>query len=60
MGDSEKCTVNIWGNKKEIKSGMMGYMGGKRNSEVMHNRVEESNAICTFNRCLNRRSMKGW
>lgn len=38
---------------------MMRFMGGKRNSEVMHNRVEESDAIYTFNRCLNRKNMKG-
>lgn len=37
---------------------MMGFMGGKKNSEVMHSRVEESNAIYTFNRCLNRKTMK--
>lgn len=37
---------------------MMGFMGGKKNSEVMHNHVKESNAIYTFNRCLNRKSMK--
>lgn len=65
--NSENCRINVWGKerkeegKKKSKSGIVGFLGGKKNlKSYAQFCVEESNVVSVFNRCLNSKWVNEW